>query len=97
MYRAAIERPRTLRTWKAHNELVHNNVKTGCICDEQPGRFRKGERIAGRCGNRRCWMCYGIGDEKRMKIQRFRYIKEFERHKGQLEEIEYVPIIAVDF
>ena len=56
MRRAALERPRTLRTWRAHNWWVHGRLPTGCICDEQPGRFRKGQRMAG-CGRPRCGLC----------------------------------------
>lgn len=47
MRRAALERPRTLRVWRAHDRLIHEGVPTGCICEEQPGRFRKGQRVAG--------------------------------------------------
>ena len=47
MRRASLERPRTLRAWRAHNRIIHNDLATDCICDDQPGRFRKGQRIAG--------------------------------------------------
>ena len=56
MRRAALERPRTLRVWRDHNRFIHDNDPTGCTCDEQPGRFRKGQRIGG-CGKSRCWLC----------------------------------------
>jgi hypothetical protein len=56
MRRAALERPRTLRVWRAHARLVHSNFPTDCLCDEQPGRFRKGQRVSG-CGKPRCWLC----------------------------------------
>ncbi len=55
MRRAALERPRTLRTWRAHNRIIHENLPTGCVCDDQPGRFRK-VHAAG-CGKPRCWIC----------------------------------------
>lgn len=58
MKRAAIERGRTLRTWKAHQRLAHGNRETGCICDKQAGRFRKGQKQGG-CGNSRCYVCHG--------------------------------------
>jgi len=88
MYRAAIERARAVRVWKAHNQLVHNNEKTDCVCDEQPNRFRKGERISGRCGNMHCQLCYGRYDEKRMKIPTHRQIKENLRYQDQLLDLE---------
>lgn len=97
MYRAAKERPLALRKWKAHNKLVHLGKKTGCICDEQPNRFRKTDRIAGRCGNRHCWMCYGIGDEKRMGIPTHNQIKETMSYKEQLQDLEYSPVIPPRF
>lgn len=57
MRRAAIERPRTLRVWRAHNRVVHNGEDTGCPCDQQPGRFRK--LSLGDCGKPRCYLCHG--------------------------------------
>ncbi len=56
MRRASLERPRTLRVWRAHHRLIHDGLPTDCICDEQPGRFRKSQRVAG-CGKPRCWLC----------------------------------------
>ena len=47
MRRAALEKARTLRVWRAHNRIIHQNESTGCVCDEQAGRFRKGQRAAG--------------------------------------------------
>jgi hypothetical protein len=56
MRRAAIERPRTLRVWRSHSRLIHNKHPTTCPCDQQPGRFRKGQRRAG-CSRAHCWLC----------------------------------------
>ena len=56
MRRAAIERPQTVRRWRAHARVVHDSEPTGCVCDEQPGRFRKGQRVAG-CPLPRCMFC----------------------------------------
>ena len=59
MRRASIERARTLRVWKAHNRIVHDGEEdTGCICDKQPNRFRKGQNVGG-CNKPRCYMCHG--------------------------------------
>lgn len=59
MRRAAIERSRALRVWKAHNRLIHNGEEdTGCVCDQQPNRFRKGQKQGG-CGQPRCYICHG--------------------------------------
>jgi len=88
MYRAAIERARALKIWKAHNQFIHDGKKTDCVCDEQPNRFRKTDRIAGRCGNMHCWMCYGIGDEKRMGILTHRQKREDLRYQEQILDLE---------
>ncbi len=56
MRRASLERARTLGVWRAHIALVHDGLPASCTCDEQPGRFRKSQRIAG-CPKPRCWLC----------------------------------------
>ena len=56
MRRATLERPRTIRTWRAHNLLIHHGLPTSCRCDKQVGRFRKGQRVGG-CGRPRCGLC----------------------------------------
>jgi len=86
MYRATIERARALKVWKEHNRLIHFGEKTGCICDEQPNRFRKTEKIAGRCGNRHCPMCYGW-DEKRLGIPTHRQRREDLRYLEQILDL----------
>ncbi len=59
MYRASIERARALRVWKYHIDWVHDGeLDTGCLCDLQVNRFRKGQKKAG-CGHVRCYMCHG--------------------------------------
>ncbi|MCW5625150.1 MAG: hypothetical protein KIT73_10590 [Burkholderiales bacterium] len=55
MKRASLDRLRTLRTWRAH--LRRHSADVACVCERQPGRFRKGQRIGG-CGNPRCWLCH---------------------------------------
>jgi len=70
MRRASIERPRTLRVWRAHNRFIHDGLPTNCRCDEQPGRFRKGQRIGG-CGRPRCGLC------KRHKLTKVRTFAEY--------------------
>ena len=68
MKRANEERPRTLRVWRAHRAghvraAIYEAGRTGvgpedlvhCICDNQAGRFRKGERVGGcSCGMCKC-------------------------------------------
>ena len=56
MKRAAIERGRTVRTWRAH--LATHTRPVLCACDLQPGRFRKSQRVGG-CGRPQCWLCHG--------------------------------------
>jgi hypothetical protein len=56
MKRAAIERTRTIRTWRTH--LLTHEQPVRCVCDLQPGRFRKGQRARG-CGRAACWLCHG--------------------------------------
>jgi hypothetical protein len=95
MYRAAIERERTLRKWRAHHTIVHEWDLGGpdayyeiqhCICEFQPNRFRKSEPIAGRCQNKHCSHCYGKYDEKRMKVATHRQRKEDLRFKHSMED-----------
>lgn len=57
MKRAAQERERTLRVWRQHLKF-HGPDVVLCVCEFQPGRFRKGQRIAG-CGNPQCYLCHG--------------------------------------
>jgi hypothetical protein len=54
--RAALERPRTVRTWRGH--LGRHAAPVACACELQPGRFRKAQRIGG-CNKSRCWLCHG--------------------------------------
>lgn len=59
MMRAAIERPRTLTTWGRHwRGHWFREHRINCVCDAQPGRFRKGQRIGG-CGRPHCYLCHG--------------------------------------
>jgi len=44
------------REWRAHQKLVHDGLPTGCICDEQVGRFRKHRGMG--CGRARCQLCH---------------------------------------
>ena len=55
MRRAAIEKHRTLRVWRAH--LATHEQPVVCTCDLEPGRFRKSQRVGG-CGRARCWLCH---------------------------------------
>ncbi len=71
MRRASLERPRTLRVWRAHNRLIHDGLPTSCICDEQPGRFRKGQRVAS-CPKPRCWLCKSDKLGKHPKAREYR-------------------------
>ena len=74
MQRAALERLRTLHTWRAH--LLQHDEPALCVCEQQPGRFRKSQRIGG-CGRPRCWLCHGeklAGRPKpRQRLDRHRY------------------------
>jgi hypothetical protein len=63
MRRASLERARTVRVWRAHQVLIHDGLPTSCVCDEQAGRFRKGQRFGG-CARPRCGLC------KRHKLNR---------------------------
>ena len=47
MQQAAIEKLRTLRTWRSH--LAMHGERIACDCELQPGRFRKTQRIGGLC------------------------------------------------
>ena len=55
MQRAAIEKPRTVRTWRRH--LAAHEASIVCDCEFQIGRFRKGQRIGG-CATSACFLCH---------------------------------------
>ena len=83
MRRAAFERARTVRVWRAHLLTVHPDGVNGCACELQPGRFRKGQRVAG-CGLVRCFVCKGsklLGrptlQEERSDISFNEWLREF--------------------
>jgi hypothetical protein len=83
MRRAALERARALRTWREHNRIIHNGLETGCPCDEQPNRFRKGQRKGG-CGKPRCYLCHG---EKLLNVPTVKEKIFGEKFSYELEEI----------
>jgi hypothetical protein len=55
MKRAALEKARTVRTWRRH--LASHAAPVVCACEFQVGRFRKGQRIGG-CSKPRCFLCH---------------------------------------
>ena len=57
MRRASLERARTLRVWRSHLSWIHEGNPEGCLCELQPGRFRKTQRVGG-CGKTRCFLCH---------------------------------------
>jgi hypothetical protein len=85
MYRAAIERTRTLKTWRNHNRLAHGaELRRGevlCICDKQANRFRKGQRQLG-CGKARCMVCHAE------KILRRPTLKELSWRARELDQLK---------
>ncbi len=56
MKRAASEKTRTLQVWRKH--LIKHRGNLQCVCEFQPGRFRKAQRVGG-CGRTQCWLCHG--------------------------------------
>ena len=48
MQRAAIERVRTIRTWRSHLRTHGREVR--CACELQPGRFRKSRDVGAHLG-----------------------------------------------
>lgn len=55
MRRAAEDRKRTAREWQIHVQHTHKGDSSLCICDRQPGRFRK---TKGRgCTKPQCGLC----------------------------------------
>jgi hypothetical protein len=85
MYRAAVEKTRTLKTWKQHNIRVHKGEdETGCICDRQANRFRKGQKILG-CGKgSRCLFC--SNPRNRGELPRHE-LKQMDRERDQLADV----------
>ena len=81
MYRAAKERARALRIWKAHIDIIHGgDHDTGCTCDIQVNRFRKAQKKAG-CGKPGCVMCHY---EKIFSIPTIADKKANDRYKDSL-------------
>ncbi len=84
MKRAAIERQRTIKTWKAHLYLAHRDeLMAGavrCVCDLQANRFRKGQKMLG-CGRPKCSMCHY---EKVFNIPKARDLRQL----AKAEELE---------
>ena len=102
MKRANEERSRTLRVWQAHraghvNSTIRSGGKLGgrpedsvnCICDNQAGRFRKGQRAHGGCSD----ICCKWG--KLLKIA-----KKYQRQadiscEEQLDECGHAPHVSI--
>ena len=70
MKRASEERPRTIRVWRKHLSW-HGSQILACVCEFQPSRFRKGQRVGG-CGQSRCYLCHGDKLFKRPTLQQRR-------------------------
>ena len=103
MKRANEERPRTLRVWGEHR-AEHVSQATGlagwfpgfrpedlvtCVCDNQAGRFRKGQRAHGGCSD----ICCKWG--KLLKIA-----KKYQRQadiscEEQLDECGHVAHVSI--
>ena len=81
MKRAAIERSRTLRTWRSHLRTHREAVL--CACEFQPGRFRKSQRVGG-CGRSLCWLCHG---DKLAGRLRTRDIAGIAQHREGLRDV----------
>jgi len=71
MKRAAIEKPKTVHTWRNHLATHHGQLIWDC--ELQPGRFRKSQRIGG-CGRPRCWLCHPDKLAGRPTIQQRRFL-----------------------
>jgi hypothetical protein len=92
MYRASIERARALRTWKAHIDWVHDgSLDTGCLCDRQVNRFRKGQKRGG-CGHARCYMCHG---DKLMKVLTIPNRRKLDSAKDSLLDYDLMQLDAL--
>lgn len=82
MKRAALERKRTINRWRQHNRLSHHGDASACVCDRQPNRFRKGQRVGG-CGRPRCQLCHY---EKIFNIPTRQLKKSNKRYREGLHE-----------
>ena len=71
MQRAEIERVRTIRTWRSH--LLTHGAQVLCVCELQPGRFRKSQRVGG-CGRARCWLCHSDKLSGRLTMRELRAV-----------------------
>lgn len=92
MKRAALEKARTVRVWRKHLSDHLNSARgplkpedsVGCRCDNQVGRFRKGQRWRG-CGRPRCLLCHY---EKIMGIPKVNELKARAVFREQLDDIK---------
>lgn len=82
MQRASVERPRTVQVWRQHLARHSPEVLT-CRCEQQAGRFRKGQRVGG-CGKARCYLCHGDKLLQRPTLQQRR--ADLACHEGLREE-----------
>ena len=87
MMRAALERPRTLRTWRRH--LATHSFSLPCDCELQPGRFRKGQRVGG-CGKAACWICHYSKLAGYPSLQYYRHLNAFR------EQVRDAEVLSVD-
>ena len=85
MKRAAVERQRTVRVWRQHLSYIHGNDPDLCVCELQPGRFRK-HRISG-CGRPRCYFCHADKLCKRPTFQQRRSDVSFHEWKREARDL----------
>jgi hypothetical protein len=81
MKRAALEKPRTIRTWRHH--LAAHAGPILCECESQVGRFRKGQRIGG-CRNPRCFLCHMAKLARIPKVQERRALAVLREGLGEV-------------
>jgi hypothetical protein len=74
MQRAAIEKPRTVRTWRRH--LAAHAAPVVCECEFQVGRFRKGRRVGG-CSTSACFLCHFDKLARVPTLQQMRFLAVF--------------------
>lgn len=81
MQRAAIEKPRTVRTWRRH--LAAHEAPIVCDCEFQVGRFRKGQRVGG-CSAPACFLCHF---EKLARVPTLRQMRSLAAFREGLAEV----------
>jgi hypothetical protein len=89
MRRAALEKHRTIQTWRRH--LATHGLTLTCECELQPGRFRKSQRVGG-CGRPRCYLCHFAKLTDQPTVRDMRYLASLREGLAETEAANSVSV-----